>query len=56
MSASVLTPMMREIMVVHNNALPAAVSNMRMPTEDGAADADWTRDDSCVDIDVPQGS
>ena len=56
MSAAVVTSVMREIMVVHNNALPAVVSNMRMTAEDGAADADWTRDDSCVDVDVPRGS
>jgi hypothetical protein len=39
-----------------HNALRAVVSNMRMTAEDGAADADWTRDDSCVDVDVPRGS
>ena len=52
MSATVVTSVMREIMVVHNNALPAMVANMRMTTDDDAADADWTRDDLCVEIDV----
>ena len=52
MSAAVVTSVMREIMVVHNNALPAVVANMRMTTDDDAADADWTRDDLCVEVDV----
>ena len=52
LSASVVTAVMREIMVVHNNALPAVVANMRMTTDDNAADADWTRDDLCVEVDV----
>ena len=37
-------------------AFASAVSNMRMTADAGAADADWTRDGSCVDIDVPRGS
>eukprot|EP01043_Picozoa_sp_COSAG02_P130712 COSAG02_NODE_68411_length_246_cov_11.768707_1_plen_41_part_10 len=41
---------MREIMVVHNGALQAVVANMRMTTDDDAADADWTQDDLCVGI------
>ena len=52
MSAAVVTSVMREIMVVHNDALPAVVSNMRMTTDDDAADADWTQDDLCVGVDV----
>ena len=52
MSAAVVTSVMREIMVVHNNALPAVVSNMRMTTDDDATNEDWTRDDLCVEIDV----
>ena len=52
MSATVVTSVMREFMVVHNNALPAVVSNMRMTTDDDAADADWTQDDLCVGVDV----
>ena len=35
-----------------HNVLPAAVANMRMTTDDDAADADWTRDDLCVEVDV----
>ena len=35
-----------------HNALPAAVTNIRMATDDGAPDADCTRDDLCVNIDV----
>ena len=35
-----------------HNALPAAATNMRMTTDDDATDADWTRDDLCVDVDV----
>ena len=39
-----------------HNALPAAATNIRMTTDAGAADADWTRDDLCVKFDVLQGS
>ena len=39
-----------------HNALPAAVTNIRMATDDDAADADWTRDDLCVNIEVLQCS
>ena len=35
-----------------HNALPAAVTNIRMTTDDDAADAGWTRDDLCVSIEV----
>ena len=35
-----------------HNVLPAAVANMRMTTDDDAPDADWTRDDLCVEVDV----
>ena len=52
MSATVVTSVMREIMVVHNNARPAVVANMRMTTDADAAAADWTQDDLCVGIDV----
>ena len=52
MSTTVVTSVMREIMVVHNNALPAVVANMRMTTDDDAADALWTRDDLCVEVGV----
>ena len=35
-----------------HNALPAAVTNIRMTTDDGASDAGWTRDALCVKSDV----
>ena len=35
-----------------HNALPAAVTNIRMTADDGAADAGWTRDAMCVMFDV----
>ena len=34
------------------NALPAAVTNIRMTTDDGASDVGWTRDALCVKFDV----
>ena len=39
-----------------HNALPAAVTNTRMTTDDGASDAGWTRDALCVKFEVVQGS
>ena len=39
-----------------HNALPAAVTNTRMTTDDGASDAGWTRDGLCVKFEVGQGS
>ena len=39
-----------------HNALPAAVTNIRMTTDDDAADADWTRDALHVTFEVLQGS
>ena len=39
-----------------HNALPAAVSNIRMTTDDGASDTGCTRDDLCVMFEVLQGS
>ena len=35
-----------------HNALPAAVANIRMTTDDGAPDVGWTRDALCVKFDV----
>ena len=35
------------------NALPAAVANIRMTADDGAADAGWTRDALCDMFGVP---
>ena len=35
-----------------HNALPAAVANIRMTTDDGASDAGWTQDALCVKSDV----
>ena len=34
------------------NALPAAVTNIRMTADDGAVDAGWSRDALCVKLDV----
>ena len=34
------------------NALPAAVTNIRMTADDGASDAGWSRDALCVKFDV----
>eukprot|EP01043_Picozoa_sp_COSAG02_P028074 COSAG02_NODE_1685_length_11320_cov_4.020408_1_plen_89_part_00 len=34
------------------NALPAAVTNIRMTADDGASDAGWSRDALCVTFDV----
>ena len=39
-----------------HNVLPAAVTNIRMSTDDGAADTGCTRDDLCVKFDVLQCS
>ena len=39
-----------------HNALPAAVTNIRKTTDDGASDAGWTRDALCVRFEVVQGS
>ena len=39
-----------------HNVLPAAVTNIRMTTDDGAADTGCTRDDLCVKFDVLQCS
>jgi hypothetical protein len=52
MSASVVTAVMREIMVVRGSACLLWLQNMRMTTDDDATDADWTRDDLCVEVDV----
>ena len=35
-----------------HNALPAAVTNIRMTTDDGTPDTGWTRDDLCVKFEV----
>jgi hypothetical protein len=35
-----------------HNVLPAAVTNIPMMADDGAADADWSRDALCVMFDV----
>ena len=35
-----------------HNALPAAVTNMRMTADDGAPDTGWTRDALCVKFHV----
>ena len=39
-----------------HNALPAAVTNIRMTTDDGASDAGWSRDALCVKFEVVEGS
>ena len=39
-----------------HNVLPAVVTNIRMTTDDGAADTGCTRDDLCVKFDVLQCS
>jgi hypothetical protein len=39
-----------------HNALPAAVTNIRMTTDDGAPDTGCTRDDLCVKFEVLQCS
>ena len=35
-----------------HNALPAAVTNIRMTTDDGAPGTGWTRDGLCVKFEV----
>ena len=39
-----------------HNALPAAVTNIRMTADDGAPGTGWTRDGLCVKFEVVQGS